>query len=197
MKKIYFILLILITIATISNAQKHEIQIGMPGTFYFDKNLPKIHRLKSLPLPTHFAYSFILKNDYKMQVRYDFCSISYNYPYLEIPNNTIISRRISEYSVGIGKKWMDLTEKVELSYYSNLLYRRGTEMYHRYYYIHWGIASRMEGLPYNNLGLDLGGQINYKLTKHLGVGITASYARHFSRLSPNELRFAIFGSVVF
>jgi hypothetical protein len=154
-----------------------------------------MNRLKSTPFPTHFAYCFTLKNDYKIQARYDFYWLSYDYPYLEMPNNTIVSRVFSEYSIGIGKKWMDLTEKIELSYYSNLLYRRGTEMYHRYYYIHWGIASRREGIPYNNLGLDLGGQIHYKLTKHLGVGFTASYARHFSRLSPNELRFAVFGSV--
>ncbi|NJN78302.1 MAG: hypothetical protein HC803_08225 [Saprospiraceae bacterium] len=94
---------------------------------------------------------------------------------------------------------MDLTQKVEITYYSNLLYRSGHEYYHAYYYIHWGTdpLSKLKSRPYNNLGLDLGGQIHYKLTKHLGVGFTASYARHFSRLSPNELRFAIFGSVRF
>jgi hypothetical protein len=73
------------------------------------------------------------------------------------------------------------------------------EYYHAYYYIHWGTEplSKLKNRTYNNLGLDLGGQIHYKLTKHLEVGITASYARYFSRLSPNELRFAFFGSVMF
>ena len=95
---------------------------------------------------------------------------------------------------------MDLTDKIELGYHSHLLYRRGSELYHRYYYMHYSPITpvlRMESLQYNDLGLNLGGQINYKLTKDLGVGITASYARYFSRLSPNELRFAFFGSVMF
>jgi hypothetical protein len=178
-------------------AQKHELQIGVPGTFYFNEIAPRLTSLKAIPIPTHFAYSFTLKNDYKIRARYDYYWINYNYPYLEIPNNTIIARRFSEYSIGVGKKWMDLTERIELGYNSNLLYRRGTELYHRYYYIHWGITSRLEGLPYNDLGLDLGGQINYKFTKYFGVGFTASYARYFSKLSPNTLRFAMFTSIRF
>jgi hypothetical protein len=58
MKKIYFIFLIIIFITNISHAQKHELQIGTPGAFYFDEKLPMMHRLKSLPFfPFLFFYT--------------------------------------------------------------------------------------------------------------------------------------------
>jgi hypothetical protein len=66
MKRIYFTLFVIISIATISNTQRHQLQIGTPDAFYFDETPPKLHRLKSVPIPTHFAYSFTLKNDYRI-----------------------------------------------------------------------------------------------------------------------------------
>ncbi|NJN78301.1 MAG: hypothetical protein HC803_08220 [Saprospiraceae bacterium] len=78
--------------------KKHELQIGMPGAFYFDENSPKI----SVPLPSHLSYFYKLNNDYNIRIGYDYYSISTDSeePY---KIGQTLSRRFNEYSLGVGK----------------------------------------------------------------------------------------------
>lgn len=186
----YIVLLAILGLATICNAQKlhrHEITIGYYGGYFFDETPFRIQNIRpNKRLPT-FTYSYYLNQRLKLRFLYgvhDFGYLKGDYSEFLTMTNFIFGRTSRNYQLSVSK----LLNKngLGISPEIGLNYRTGYKGKFLYLYNH---GSWVEGFTeykdYKDLGLSLAVSLRHPITKRFFGELTMSYVRFFSDFDKN------------
>ncbi len=191
--RIWLIIIVLgLSLTTQAQNKKNEIRIGVPGAYFFEKSIYRIHNLKSVPIPTYLSYSRKINNKISISANYCFYWLGGDQKDL-IYNGLTLSRHFDVINTLVNYEFYRV-DKISISSFYGLSFRfSGGELFHVRYIDHG--AWREEFLDYrayNDFGLSVGTQMKYNFYKRFSIGGEIDYTKYFTPISPNQLSTAMF-----
>ncbi len=191
--RIWLILIILgVSISTQAQNKKNEFRIGIPGAYFFEESIYRIHNLKSVPIPTYLSYSRKINNKISISANYYFYWLGGDQKDI-IYNGLTLSRHFDVINTLVNYEFYRI-DKISISSFYGLSFRfSGGEVFHVRYINHgtWG-EEILDYRAYNDFGLSIGTEVQYKIYKSFSLGAEIDFTRYFSDVSPNQLSTAVF-----
>ena len=206
-----WLITIILGMSIFAHAQnkKNEIRIGVPfGVSFFDNSPEKIHRISTrtknhggisyVPIPTYFSFGRILHENLLLSFKLVYYDLNYeDYTRLNYKDE-ILGRHFYVFSVSLKYRVMPNNSWSSNSWYIHILsginYRfSGGELFHVRYFDHGAWREEiLDYRAYNDFGLSIGTEVQYKIYKNFSLGAEIDFTRYFSDVSPNQLSTAIF-----
>lgn len=189
-----FVLFILsLSIYTQAQNAKNEVQIGVPGAYFFGESVFRLHNLKSIPIPTSIVFSRKLNKSFGVKAGFDYYWLGGDILEKKIYYGFVLARHVSETHIGIFHE-ISITDKIV--FHSSIIfqYRGGGEIFHVRYTTTGGIRweAIADSRKYQDLGIGIAAQITIGVYRNYSIGGRIRYSRYIAEPSPNQLSSSFF-----